>query len=164
MMKTKNLLIGFVLMLGLLSVAVAFQKPNFSGKWELDKIKSFSNPPGLEQSATITQTGEQITFDTKVKTGNNPEQKLTETYTLDGKEVEFKPAAPPNATGKRTASWLPNGRGILIKDETSVDGKVVSTVTRKWTLATDGKTLTVDYYIDRPNGTFESKRVFNKVE
>ena len=124
-MKTKNLLVSFALLFGLLSIAVAFQKPNFSGKWELDKIKSFSNPPGLEQSATITQTGEQITFDTKVKTGNNPEQKLTETYTLDGKETEFKPAQPPNAAGKRTASWLPNGRGVLIKDEISVDGKVV---------------------------------------
>lgn len=163
-MTNKKLLLGLVLLLGLLGAAFAFQKPNFSGKWELDKLKSFSNPPGLEQSATITQTGEQITFDTKVKTGNNPEQKLTETYTLDGKEVEFKPAAPPNATGKRTASWLPNGRGLLIKDETSVEGKVVSTVTRKWTLATDGKTFTVDYYVDRANGSFESKRVFNKVE
>lgn len=163
-MKTKNLLIGFALLLGLLSVGFAIQKPNFSGKWELDKIKSFSNPAGLDQSATITQTGDQITFDTKVKTNAGGEQKIKESYTLDGKEVDFKPAAPPNATGKRTASWLPNGRGLLIKDETSVDGKVVSTVTRKWTLATDGKTLTVDYYIDRANGTFESKRVFNKVE
>lgn len=163
-MKTKNLLISFALLLGLLSIGFAFQKTNFSGKWELDKIKSFSNPAGLDQSATITHTGDQITFDTKVKTTAGGEQKITESYTLDGKEVEFKPAAPPNATGKRTASWLPNGRGVLIKDETSVDGKVVSTVTRKWTLATDGKTLIVDYYIDRSTGTFESKRVFNKVE
>lgn len=163
-MKTKHPFIGGILLLGLLSVAFAIQKPSFGGKWELDKLKSFSNPAGLEQSATITQTGDQITFDTKVKTGNNPEQKLAETYTLDGKEVEFKPAAPPNATGKRTASWLPNGRGILIRDETSVDGKVVSTVTRKWTLASDGKVLTVDYYVDRGSSSFESKRVFNKVE
>ena len=163
-MKTKTLFIGFVLLLGLLSFAFAVQKPNFSGKWELDKIKSFSNPPGLDQSATITQTGDQITFDTKVKTAAGGEQKVTETYTLDGKETEFKPAAPPNATGKRTASWLPNGRGLLIKDETSADGKVVSTITRKWTLAADGKTFTVHYFIDRGNVGFESKRVFNKVE
>ncbi len=163
-MKTKTLFISFALLLGSLSIGAAVQKPNFSGKWELDKIKSFSNPAGLDQSATITQTGDQITFDTKVKTNAGGEQKITESYTLDGKEVVFKPAAPPNATGKRTASWLPNGRGLLIKDETSVDGKVVSTVTRKWTLASDGKALTVDYYIDRPTGTFESKRVFNKVE
>ncbi|MEK7831826.1 MAG: hypothetical protein AAB401_12110 [Acidobacteriota bacterium] len=107
-MKNKNLFIGFVLLLGLLSIGFAFQKPNFSGKWELDKLKSFSNPAGLEQSATITQTGDEIKFDTKVKTARG-EQAVVETYVLNGKEVEFKPAAPPNATGKRTASWLPNG-------------------------------------------------------
>lgn len=163
-MKTKTLFLGFILLLGLLSGALAFQKLNFGGKWQLDKLKSFSNPPGLEQSATITQTGDKITFDTKVKTATTAEQAITETYTLDGKETEFKPAAPPNASGKRTASWLPNGRGILIKDETSVNDKVVSTITRKWTLSADGKTLIVDYYIDRPTGTFETKRVFNKVE
>jgi hypothetical protein len=163
-MKIKNLLIGIALLLGLLSMAFAWQKPNFSGKWELDKFKSFSNPPGLEQSATITQTGDQIKFDTKVKTTRGGEQAITETYTLDGKEVDFKPAAPPSATGKRTASWLPGGKGVLIKDETLVDGKVVTTVTRKWTFAADGKSFTVDYFIDNANGSFESKRVFNKVE
>jgi hypothetical protein len=163
-MKTKNLLIGIALLLGLLSLAFAFQKPNFSGKWELDKVKSFSTPAGLEQWATITQTGDQIKFDTKLKTTRGGEQAIVETYTLDGKDVDFKPPAPPNATGKRTASWLPNGRGILIKDETSVDGKVVATTTRKWTIAADGRSFTVDYFMDNANGSFESKRIFNKVE
>jgi hypothetical protein len=163
-MKTRNLLIGIAMLLGLLSVAFAFQKPNFSGSWTLDKVKSFSNPAGLEQSATITHTGDQIKFDTKLKTTRGGEQAVVETYTLDGKETEFKPAAPPSATGKRTASWLPNGRGVLIKDEISVDGKVVATTTRKWTLAADGKSFTVDYFSDNANGSFESKRIFNKVE
>ena len=163
-MNNKKLFLSFVLLLGLLGAAFAFQKPNFSGKWELDKNRSFSNPAGLEQSATITQTGDQIKFDTKLKTTRGGEQMLVETYTLDGKETEFKPAQPPNAAGKRTASWLPNGRGVLIKDEISVDGKVVATTTRKWTLAGDGKSLTVDYFSDNANGSFESKRIFNKVE
>lgn len=163
-MKTRNLLIVLSLLFALFSFGFADQKPNFSGNWELDKAKSFSNPAGLEQSATITQTGDQIKFDTKLKTTRGGEQTVTETYSLDGKETEFKPSAPPNATGKRSASWLPNGRGVLIKDETVVDGKVVATVTRKWTLSANGKTMTVDYFIDNANGSFESKRVFNKIE
>lgn len=163
-MKIKYSLVGTALLVVMLTLAFADQKPNFSGNWTLDKVKSFSNPPGLEQTATITQTGDQIKFETKVKTARGGEQAITETYTLDGKEAEFKPAAPPNATGKRTASWLPNGRGVLIKDETSVDGKVVTTATRKWTLSSDGKSLIVDYFIDTPNGSYEAKRVFNKVE
>ncbi len=163
-MANKKPLFVFVLLLGLLGVAFAFQKPNFSGRWELDRYRSFSNPAGLEQSATITHTGDQIKFDTKVKTTRGGEQMVVETYTLDGKEAEFKPAQPPNATGKRTASWLPNGRGVLIKDEITVDGKVVATTTRKWTLAGDGKSLIVDYFSDNANGSFESKRIFNKIE
>ncbi len=163
-MNTRKRMLMFALLSALFSYGFADQKPNFNGKWELDKGKSFSNPAGLEQSATITQTGDQIKFDTRLKTTRGGEQAITETYLLDGKEAEFKPSAPPNATGKRTASWLPNGRGVLIKDETLVDGKVVTTITRKWTLSGDGKILIVDYFIDNANGSFESKRVFNKVE
>ena len=152
---------GLLLSVILFTVVVAADKTNFSGRWVMTQAEGI--PADMKQNMKVTQDGDKVEIETDLFQGDNV-QTVPDQYTLDGKEVEFKPAAPPNATGKRTASWLPNGRGILIKDETSVDGKVVSTVTRKWTLATDGKTLTVDYYIDRPNGTFESKRVFNKVE
>lgn len=91
-------------------------------------------------------------------------QKVKESYTLDGKEAEFTPPAPPNAKGKRKVSWLPNNQGIVINDETSVGGKVVSQVMRKRTLSADGKSLTVDYFFDDQRGSFEAKRVFNKME
>jgi len=144
-------------------ISLAADKANFSGKWVLDKDKSFSNPQGLEQTMTLTQTGDQIKLEAHLKHARG-EQNVNETYSLDGKETEFTPQAPPNAKGKRKASWLPNGRGFLINDETSVDGKVVGQVTRKWTLSADSKTLTVDYFFDDQRGSFESKRVFNKVE
>ncbi len=139
-------------------------KPNFGGKWALDKNKSFSNPAGLEQTMTIMQNGDQIKMEAHLKTTRGGEQNVNETYMLDGKEADFTPPAPPNAKGKRKASWLPNGQGILIVDEISVDGKPVNQITRKWTLATDGKSLTVDYFIDDQKMSYESKRVFTKVE
>lgn len=144
-------------------ICLAADKANFSGKWVLDKDKSFSNPQGLEQTMTLTQTGDQIKLEAHLKHARG-EQNVNETYSLDGKETEFTPQAPPNAKGMRKASWLPNGRGFLINDETSVDGKVVGQVTRKWTLSADSKILTVDYFFDDQRGSFESKRVFNKVE
>jgi hypothetical protein len=154
----------FTLLFILVSViCLAADRPNFSGKWVLDKDKSFSNPQGLEQTMTLTQTGDQIKMETHLKHARG-EQNVNETYTIDGKEAEFTPQSPPNAKGKRKASWLPNGRGILISDETTVDGKVVSQVTRKWTLSADGKKMTVDYFFDDQRGSFESKRVFNKVD
>lgn len=143
-------------------ICLAADKPNFSGKWVLDKDKSFSNPQGLEQTITLTQTGDQIKLEAHLKHARG-EQDVNETYSLDGKETEFTPQAPPNAKGKRKASWLPNGRGFLINDETSVDGKVVGQVTRKWTLSADSRILTIDYFFDDQRGSFESKRVFNKV-
>ena len=39
---------------------LAAPKPNFSGVWVLDKNKSFSNPPGLDQTMTIEHVCDQI--------------------------------------------------------------------------------------------------------
>jgi hypothetical protein len=155
-----------IIPIALLASAICFSaaKPNFNGKWVLDKEKSFSNPAGLEQTMTITQSGDQIKMEAHVKTARGGEQDVTETYLLDGKEADFTPQAPPNAKGKRKASWLPNGQSILIIDEISVDGNVVNQITRKWTLSSDGKRLTVDYFFDNLKMSYESKRVFTKAE
>lgn len=146
-------------------IVVAASKPDFSGTWVLDKDRSFSNPPGLEQTLTVVHTGDQIKLESKQKTAQG-ERVINETYTLDGKEAEFTPPAPqPDVKGKRIASWLPDGRGIVITDKitsTSPKGPVVQDITRKWTLSTDGRTLTIDYYFDDQRGSFEAKRVFGK--
>lgn len=162
-MRTKTLITGCGLLMAVACLALAAGNANFSGKWTLDKTRSFSNPAGLEQTMTITHEGDLIKLEAHVKTARGA-QEVKESYTLDGKESEFSPSSPPNAKGKRKVSWLPNHQGIVINDETSVDGKVVSQVTRKWTLSADGKSLTVDYFFDDQRGSFEAKRVFNKVE
>jgi hypothetical protein len=161
-MKLKITSSLFVVLLVAYGFCLAGAKPDFSGTWKLEKDKSFSNPPGLEQTLVITQKGDQVTLDTDLKTTRGGPQKLTEVYSLDGKEADFTPAQPPNAKGKRKASWLSNGQGIMIEDVVSVDGKVVNQTTRKWTLSADGKTLTVDYFIDVQQGSYEAKRVFTK--
>ena len=145
-------------------IAFAAGKPDFTGTWVLDKDRSFSNPPGLEQTLTIVQSGDQIKLESKQKTAQG-ERVINETYSLDGKEAEFTPAgSQPDAKGKRIANRLPDGR-IVINDKitsTTPKGPVNQEVTRKWTLSPDGRTLTIDYYIDDQRGSFESKRVFIK--
>ena len=90
---------------------------------------------------------------------------VVETTDEHGKEAEFTPAGgQPDAKGKRSATWLPDGR-IIINDKitsTTPKGPVIQEITRKWTLSADGRTLTIDYYIDDQRGSFESKRVFVK--
>jgi hypothetical protein len=138
----------------------AGENADLSGTWTLDKDKSFSNGPGFDQTMTITHSGEKVKVDAKQKSPRG-EVTINEEYALDGKEVEFTPQNPPNAKGKRKATWLANGRGILVEDEI-VDGQTTRRTTRKMTLSSDGKVLTIDYFIDDSRGSFELKRIFNK--
>jgi len=164
-MKQKLFISCALTILCLLQIATAASKPDFSGTWVMDTNRSFSNPAGLEQTLTVVQTGDQIKLDTKIKTQQS-EQTINETYSLDGKEADFTPpGAQPGAKGKRTAKWLPDGRGIFIEDVTTSDspnGPVTRKVARRWMLSSDGGTLTVDYYFDDQRGSFEAKRVFVK--
>ena len=153
-----------VVVLCLFVIAVTASKPDFTGTWVMDKDRSFSNPPGFEQTLTIVHTGDQIKLESRQKTAQG-ERVINETYNLDGKEAEFTPAGgQPDAKGKRSAIWLPDGR-IVINDRissSSPKGPVVQEITRKWSLSADGRTLTIDYYIDDQRGSFELKRVFVK--
>ncbi|MGE0129954.1 MAG: hypothetical protein AB7U82_17870 [Blastocatellales bacterium] len=160
-MKLKTL---FSCLLFLLFVSVpvsAGGKANLSGTWKLDPDKSHSNGPGFDQTMTIAHSAEKVKVDAKQKSPRG-EVTINEEYTLDGKEAEFTPPNPPNTKGKRKASWLANGRGILVEDEIGA-GQAARRIARKLTLSSDGKVLTIDYYIDDSRGSFEIKRVYNKV-
>jgi hypothetical protein len=157
-----------VSLVAIAGLGLAASKPNFSGTWVLDKSRSFSNPAGLDQTLTIVHNGDQVKLDAKITTAAG-EQSVTETYSLDGKETEFSPqpgpAGSPPAKGKRKASWMPDGKRILIADEVTRElpnGPVKDQTVRKWTLSPEGTTLTVDYFFDGPRGSFEAKRVFIK--
>lgn len=147
-------------------VSGAALRPDFSGSWALDKNKSFSNPAGLDQTMTVAHKGEEVRIEAKLTTPQQGERVINEEFTLDGKEREVKPqGAPPTAKTKRKAYWLPDDRGFVVVDETTSEtpqGTVVTQTMRKWTLSSDGGTLTVDYYIDRPGVSAEARRVFKK--
>ena len=162
-MKSKGLS-SVVFMSCAFLIGFALGSPDFSGTWVMDTNRSFSNPPGLEQTLMVVHANDQIKVESKLKTQQQGEQTINETYTLDGKETEFAPpGAQPGAKGKRKAMWLPDGRGAVIEDIVTSDspnGQVTRKTTRKWTLSPDGGTLTVDYYFDDQRGSFEAKRVF----
>ena len=149
------------------SSAVAATKPNFTGTWVMDPARSLSIPAGLKQTMTVTHTGDQVKVENKLASPQG-ERSFTDLYALDNKEAEFTPqslAGPAPGKGKRKAYWLPDDKGIIVSEETTVDspnGPVVNNQMRKWTLSRDGSTLTVDYFFDGPRGSFEAKRVFVK--
>jgi hypothetical protein len=164
-MARKILLMAGAIM-GLSVLAMAAAKPNFSGTWNMDRARSFGLPGNMTQVLTITQTDDKIEMEAKlIQPGN--ERTMKESYSVDGKEYEFTPQAPPNQTppkGKRTVTWLPGDKGIMITDVTTAEtpkGPTTTQVVRKWTISGQGE-LVIDTFIDGPNGSFEAKRIFTR--
>jgi hypothetical protein len=162
----KKILICVVTIIALSVIALAATKPNFSGTWTMDRGRSFGLPGNMNQILTITQKDDQIEVETKlIQPGN--ERTVKDTYVLDGKEHEFTAQAPPNQTppkGKRTVNWLPEDKGLMVTEVTTVEtpkGPETRQVMRKWTISSTGE-LVIDMYIDGPQGSFEAKRIFTK--
>ena len=156
-----------ILVLVLTCGASAFaQKPDFSGSWTMDRARSFGIPGNMNQTMVVTQTGGEITVETKLIQPDN-ERTVKDTYVLDGKERDFTPQVPPGAPpappakAKRTANWLPAGNGIVVTEVTTSEtpkGPVTSQVVRKWTIS-NGE-LVIEMYVDKPNVSYEAKRIF----
>lgn len=146
------------------SLCVVAAKANFSGTWTLDKSKTVGLPPDIDQVMTVVQTDDKISLETKVTTPQG-EQTVADSYTLTGSETEFTPRGPNGMTGKgkRTAKWTADGNGLEVSEEATFEtpeGAVTVQITRRWAMASDGKTLTIEMTIKDPNGTRETKRTF----
>ena len=158
-----SLTCAFVFLFGYLTLAAV--KPDFNGAWVMDRERSFGLPGNMQQTMTVKQTGDQIEVETKlIQPGN--ERSVKDTYVVDGKEYEFSPNATPDdpkPTGKRTASWLPNESGILVKEMTTSktkDGALATTqVVKKWTFTAEGE-ITIAMFVDAPTVSYEAKRIF----
>jgi hypothetical protein len=166
----RKISIAAVTIMAVAVIALAATKPNFSGTWTMDRARSFGLPGNMNQTLTVTHKDDQIELETKlIQPGN--ERVVKDTYILDGKEHEFTPQVPPNQPanqpppkGKRTANWMPGDKGITVTEISTAEtpkGPVTTQVVRKWTISGPGE-LVVDMYIDNPNGSFESKRIFVK--
>jgi len=131
----------------------------------MDKSKSEGVPPDMEQTMTVTQQGDTINQETKVTTDQG-DQTVATSYVLDGKEVEYPVKRQMGeGKGKRTAKWSADGNGFEVAEEETIEGAngpVVLKFTRKWAMASDGRSLTIDLDVDGPNGKQHTKRTFVK--
>lgn len=166
----RKLLIGIVaVMVFAFGVGVVAAKSDFSGVWTLDAGKSEGLPPGMTQTMTVTQKGDRVEIETKLKVGEGEERVGKDAYVLDGKEIDFTPPVPPGAAkkAKRVSKWTDDGNGFDATEEAVLnapdgDGEVTVRAKRRWRLSADGKTLTIEMEVENPNGTSKSRRVFVK--
>lgn len=169
-MKKSLILLGIV---GLFSLGVFAQTPNFSGEWMLDKAKSKLDE---RQSASIegqTLTAEQtdkkikITVTTKQKSGGLGANQVdlggsTNTYTFDGKEVTVESDSGIGKVLSRFKGELSEGKLKLqsIRTFNTAMGDVSLTTKESWGLSADGKTLTIKRESESQRGKLESEWVY----
>ena len=143
------------------------QRASFAGTWVLDQGRSYNLPRTVKQTMTVAQDGDKFTVETEIESEQG-KRTVKDEYTLDGKESEFKPQAPPNdpeAKGKRAGRWVPGGKSFVVEETISTKGPdgapATITINRKWLLWADGS-LSIDLYQDTPRGSFESRRFFTR--
>jgi hypothetical protein len=166
-MKSRLLAAGVALAaLALGASAAAAAKSSFAGTWVLDLSRSEGLPHGLEQTVTITHEGDKLDLVLKQKTPQG-ERTVSESFQLDGKQAAFTPPVPPNAppprNAKRVARWLADGGGIEIVDTWDADtpdGPDTFEMKRRWALAPDGKTFTVEQIFKGALGLSQTRRVY----
>lgn len=137
------------------NMAVAGDKPDFSGKWKLDLEKSAlgAMPPPESMIRTVIYKGAEISVHQLI---TGPEMTLDFTYFTDGKE------SANNFMGadfKSKAHW--DGNTLVIQNEVGNGGEQGKS-TNKWSLSADGKTFTDVLSISSPQGDMEMTYVLVK--
>ena len=133
----------------------AQQKPNFSGDWKINQVKSnFGAVPAPDTfTRKIVQTETSITID-EVQSSPLGEQQTSRKMTTDGKESTFD---VQGADVKATANW--EGSALVAITKVDVLGM---TYNDRMSLSPDGKTLTSVVKLDTPQGALDITVVFDK--
>ena len=164
-MKRKIMACGAAAVMLALAAVGARAKADLGGTWVLDKSRTEGLPPGMDQTMTVTQAEDLLKIETRITTPAG-EQTVPDSYVLSGKEVEFTPPVPGGGgggKGKRTSKWAADGNGIEVTEEATFDtpdGPATVRAARRWSLAADGKTLTIEMSVEGPQGKSQSKRTF----
>ena len=139
-------------------MAMAADKPDFSGNWKMDVDKSVFPPP-MPAPTTMTRKIDHKDPDLSVieaRTGPQGDMNTTVKYSTDGKETTN---SLMGNDVKSKAVW--EGKTLVITSAANFGGTDIK-LTDKWTLAEDGKTLTDVLGISAPQGDFEMTFVLVK--
>jgi hypothetical protein len=140
------------------ATAGAQSLPNYAGTWEMNPAKSnFGQFPApaknvmvIEQTATTIKVAQTVA-------GPNGDITLNQEYSLEGKTTTG--SGYGGATTSTIATF--DASGLATKTKVSTPQGEMSQ-TSKWTLAPDGKTLSIDQGMTSPMGELSFHVVFEK--
>jgi len=140
-------------------------KPNFSGKWVLDKDKSKIGEKKVSELMLSIKHKEKNLNVTEIKEKEEKEIKNTNKYILDGKENTLTTKKGVKITSKATLSS--DGKTVTLErtEVSTKEGKEKKeAVNIKMSLSEDGKVLMVEATQLAPKKKKPVKQVFNKIE
>jgi hypothetical protein len=150
-------LVGIFAILALTALP-ALAKPDFTGDWKLNTSKSTFGDVPPPDSMTIKVThGEPKLSTVSKQSGQMGEIEMKGEYTTDGKECTNE--GFQGAPMKSVVKWDGDVLGFETKGQF---GGEDFTLTQKWTLSDDGKTLTVAQHIATSMGDFDQKLIFDR--
>ena len=139
------------------SVAMAADKPDFSGNWKMDADKSTFGPmpPPTSMTSKISHKDPDLSIETS---SSGPQGDRTDTmkYSTDGKETTN---TMMGNDVKSKAVW--QDKTLVITSNANFGGADVK-LTLKYSLSDDGKTLTQLLSISAPQGDFDLTYVLVK--
>jgi hypothetical protein len=136
----------------------ALAKPNFSGDWKLNAAKSTFGQMPAPSSMTMKVTHEEPKLTTAIKQSSDMgDFDMQANYTTDGKECTNEVYG--GASMKSTLKW--DGDTLAI-DSKGQFGDNEFTMSEKWDLSADGKTLTLTRTFKSAMGEGEQKLVLDK--
>jgi hypothetical protein len=143
------------------SAAAQDEKPDFSGKWNLDVAKSdFGPAPPPESIVMVIEHKEPNVKVSITQTGQQGVMSNVRNLTTDGKEnTNLMRTMGGEQDVKSTTKW--DGKKLATVLKIDAQGATVE-IQDAWELAADGKVLTVSRVFKTPQGDFNTKAVFNK--
>ena len=148
-----------IMVAGLLAaLALAQTKPNFSGTWKQDNAKSSFGglAAPISVSAIITHKETDIHL-TQTVVGPQGDSVTSEhDYSTDGREQTGKSR---NYTEKNSVKW--EGNSLVFESKRDYSGREVI-IRERWTLSSDGKTLTKERVSPGAKGEVKQTFVFDK--
>jgi hypothetical protein len=140
------------------AIAMAADKPNYSGDWKLNAAKSDFGPIPAPTTYTrkIMHAEPSITIEDTQTGSAMGDQHDTRTYTTDGKEVTYQ---SNGADVKAALTW--DGDALQVDSKASIQGMDIL-IKDKIALSEAGKTMTDAVHITSPQGDLDIKLVFEK--
>ena len=154
-------IVGMAALIGLTvcGTVAAQSKPDFSGDWKMNA--EASNFGGMPAPSSLTEkiAHEEPTVKvTTAQSGEFGDWNSDFIFTTDGKECLNKVA---DFQVKSTLKW---DGSVLVVDSTMDFQGSPATMTDRWSLSEDGKTMTIDRHFSGPMGPGEGKIVFGQVK